>query len=130
MRASYNEALSRVSKVLRNIQPLIRSKLHLDYLSNNDAVKFLEYIKLLLESLLILKGFRPPSLDITNIAAMALDLGLISRNEFSIIADLNVKVRLNNEIKGDDLISVISTLLERLENVDPYVKRDLRLFLY
>jgi len=130
MLTSYNEALSRISKVLRNLYPLLRDKASLSYLSNIDAVRFLEYIKLLLESLLILKGFRPPSLDVTNIAAIALDLGLISSKEFSVITDLNVKIRLGWRLKINELIDIVSTLLRRIEEVDPYVRRDLRLFIY
>ncbi|OYT47522.1 MAG: hypothetical protein B6U85_05005 [Desulfurococcales archaeon ex4484_42] len=130
MLASYNEALSRISKVLRNLYPLLRDKTCSSYLSSIDAVRFLEYIKLLLESLLILKGFRPPSLDVTNIAAIALDLGIISSKEFSVITDLNVKIRLGWRLKSNELIDVISTLLRRIEEVDPYVRRDLRLFIY
>ena len=130
MLASYNEALSRISKVLRNLYPLLRDKAGLSYLSSIDAARFLEYIKLLLESLLILKGFRPPSLDITNIAAVALDLGLISSKEFSVITDLNVKIRLGWRLKSDELINIVSTLMRRIEEVDPYVRRDLRLFIY
>jgi len=130
MLASYNEALSRISKVLRNLYPLLRDKADSSYLSSIDAVRFLEYIKLLLESLLILKGFRPPSLDVTNIAAIALDLGLISSKEFSVITDLNVKIRLGWRLKSNELIDIISALLRRIEEVDPYVRRDLRLFIY
>jgi len=130
MLASYNEALSRISKVLRNLYPLLRDKAGLSYLSSIDAARFLEYIKLLLESLLILKGFRPPSLDITNIAAVALDLGLISSKEFSVITDLNVKIRLGWRLKSDELINIVTTLMRRIEEVDPYVRRDLRLFIY
>ena len=77
-----------------------------------------------------MKGFRPPSLDITNIAAIALDLGLISSKELSAIIDLNVKIRLGWRLKSDELIDIISTLLRRIEEVDPYVRRDLRLFIY
>ncbi len=130
MLTSYNEALSRISKVLRNLYPLLRDKAGLSHLSSIDAVRFLEYIKLLLESLLILKGFRPPSLDVTNIAAIALDLGLISSKEFSVITDLNVKIRLGWRLKSNELIDIIFTLLRRIEEVDPYVRRDLRLFIY
>ena len=130
MLASYNEALSRISKVLRNLYLLLRDKTGSSYLSSIDAVRFLEYIKLLLESLLILKGFRPPSLDVTNIAAIALDLGIISSKEFSVITDLNVKIRLGWRLKSNELIDVISTLLRRIEEVDPCVRRDLRLFIY
>ncbi len=85
---------------------------------------------LLRSYILLLKGLYLPELDLTNLASIALDKGLISRELYSDIVTSNLIL---NGYFSKDLSLVERTfnkLFEKLSKHDPYVDQQMHLFRY
>jgi len=90
-----------------------------------------EVLRKLLQALILLKGggFRPPS-DLTYLAAQALEVGAIDDKLFALIVEANLT--LNNYLRAGRgfIMRVVSALLERAAQLDPYLNQQMLLFRY
>ena len=122
----YIEALRKFRKVI----PLIKS---INDVTNISSDKVLYIVKELLEGLMLLKGVNPPSsLDLTNVAAFALDHKVINPKQFALIAELNVACRSMRLTKKYSKLyeEIVHELLKLANEIDPYVSLDAEIFRY
>ncbi|MEM0025183.1 MAG: hypothetical protein QXV93_01735 [Zestosphaera sp.] len=85
---------------------------------------------LLRSYVLLLEGRYLPELDLTNLASIALDKGIISRELYSDVVTANLI--LNGYLSSDlsFVEEVFNKLLDKLSKHDPYVSQQMYLFRY
>jgi len=91
---------------------------------------FSEALKTLLRASLLLKGVSLPELDITYLASVALDKGLITIGDFAEINDLNLKLNGYGEFSSLEFTKVFGKVVRRLELIDPYLAQQMYLYRY
>ncbi len=90
-----------------------------------------EVLRKLLQALILLKGggFRPPS-DLTYLAAQALEVGAIDDRLFALIVEANLTLNHYSGLGQGFILRVVSALLERAVQLDPYLSQQMLLFRY
>ncbi len=126
---SYIDALRRFRKVLSVLKSV-------NDVSELNKEKVVELIRNLLEGVMILKEVNPPtSLDLTNVAATALDKGVINPELYADITELNVIINASRNIHSVGRVKylsrkIIEKLLKLASETDPYVTLDADIFRY
>ncbi len=88
-------------------------------------------LSLILKALLLLSGRKlPPDIDLTNLAAMALDAGIITDEEFAEIVEVNLALNGFGELSMSKFALVFRKLLHGAEKIDPYLSQQMTLFRY
>ncbi len=122
VRGSYSDALKLFVKALRIYSGI----------SNNAKLMLRgkEALRELLRGLLMLKGISIPELDLTYIASIAYDNGLIDKRDFSKVAELNLKLSGYGSVNLKDFHEVFRRLLRKAELLDPYITQQMELYKY
>ncbi len=120
---SYSEALRHVNAAIDAFKK---------YLSGENRKENLTIALMnILKSLIILKkGLYPPDMDLTNIASIALDEGIIDAKTYAevVTANLIVKGYYINDLQYVE--KVFKKLVDMVVMLDPYVNQQLMLFRY
>lgn len=87
-------------------------------------------VSLLRSYVMLLRGHYLPELDLTNLASIALDEGIIDKELYSDVVTANLI--LNGYLSRDLSVveEVFSKLFEKLSKHDPYVSQQMYLFRY
>ncbi len=87
-------------------------------------------VSLLRSYVMLLRGYYLPELDLTNLASIALDEGIIDKELYSDLVTANLI--LNGYLSRDLSVveGVFSRLFEKLSKHDPYVSQQMYLFRY
>lgn len=117
------------SEALRLVKEAVDS--YFKYRRDGEVNELRHALASLLRShILLLKGHYLPELDLTNLASVALDEGIIDRELYSDIVTSNLI--LNGYLSRD--LSVVektfNKLLNKLSEHDPYVSQQMYLFRY
>jgi len=117
------------SEALRLVKEAVDS--YFKYKKNNEVSELRHALASLIRSyVLLLRGHYLPELDLTNLASVALDEGIIDRELYSDIVTSNLIL---NGYLLRDLSMVEETfnkLLNKLSEHDPYVSQQMYLFRY
>jgi hypothetical protein len=89
-----------------------------------------EALRDLLRGLLMLEGISIPELDLTYIASIAYDNGLIDRRDFSDVVELNLKLSGYGSADIQHFHEVFSRLLAKAASLDPYITQQMELYKY
>lgn len=88
-------------------------------------------LSLILKALLLLSGKKlPPDIDLTNLAAMALDAEIITDEEFAEIVEVNLALNGFGELSINKFTLIFRKLLRGAEKIDPYLSQQMTLFRY
>ncbi len=124
IRGSYSDSL----RLFNEAYKLYGQALNTSFNSSKHILK--EALTLLLRASLLLIGVSLPDLDITFLASVALDKGLISDIDFAEINMLNLKLNGYGEFSVLEFKEVFEKILKRLEELDPYLSQQMNLFRY
>ncbi|OYT51404.1 MAG: hypothetical protein B6U73_02040 [Desulfurococcales archaeon ex4484_204] len=123
LRKSYSDALRHFARALRLIE--------VAEVSSEWRTYSIDSIREALTGLLILGNVGLTShMDLTNLAALALDKGLLNLDDFSRIAYLNVRLRTGSTVSFKDAKLIVDKIIKISSSKDPYLSRQLRLFRY
>ena len=124
IRGSYSDSL----RLFNEAYKLYGQALNTSFNSSKHILK--EALTLLLRASLLLVGVSLPDLDITFLASVALDKGLITNIDFAEINMLNLKLNGYGEFSVLEFKEVFEKILKRLEELDPYLSQQMNLFRY
>jgi len=123
IKGSYTDSLRLFNEAFKLYEQAITS-------SNSNKHILKEALTLLLRASLLLVAVSLPDLDLTFLASIALDKGLITDAEFAEINKLNLELNGYGELNLDEFRRVFQTVMKRLEELDPYLSQQMNLFRY
>ncbi|MCD6428408.1 MAG: hypothetical protein J7L12_02185 [Desulfurococcales archaeon] len=126
-RASYSDALRLFNKVIKQLNTASR----ISKKSPELADTLLNALVDALRALLVLLGYGYYSYsDVTNLAALLLESGVIDRETFSEVVNAYLGLRGVIEVDEDYVLGVIRKLIYIASDLDPYLNQQLNLFRY
>ena len=85
----------------------------------------------LLRALILLSNHKYPSYgDLTSLAAVAREIGVIDDEDFGRIVEINLYINGFIQINPDEVEELFNILIRKAEDMDPYLDRQKELFRY
>ncbi|RLG77864.1 MAG: hypothetical protein DRO14_01760 [Thermoprotei archaeon] len=126
-RTSYSDALRLFNQVMKHLNTASNTPKRSPELANT----LLSALADVLRALLVLTGHGYPSYsDITNLAALLLESGVIDKKTFSEVVNAYLGLKGIVKISEDYIVSVIRKLIYIASSLDPYLDQQLSLFRY
>ena len=124
IKGSYSDSLRLFNEAFKHYNQALNS-------SGSESKYLLkEALTLLLRASLLFQGISLPDLDITFLASIAMDKGLINSSDFAEINDLNLKLNGYGEFNLLEFKEVFVKIVKRLESLDPCLSQQINLFRY